>query len=492
MYLDTSRDRFDPAKHYSAVLLQQGRVILDSDVAEQAAIWAYQVRTALADIIGPAGAPAGDPGFRITAPPAGYPPDITLSSGRAYVDGILIEAAAGPKAVTYLTQPDGYLDPEQDGLPAGDYVVYVRVWERSVTALQDPDIREVALGIHGPDTTGRAQVVWQVATWPVSDPGNWDAALKAWEANDKGAAANVWNLWEADALNGGVRGGILGNLQPRGRLIASASQPADAATDVCCVSPRAQYRGRENQHYRVEIFSTGSAAPPAGTSPAGPAGGTAQQGPFATYAWSRNNGAEVFGIESMAGAVVTVTSLGRDIPALLEIGDWVEIADDASASRVADEVQSRDRAVFQVKEMDALNLRVTLDRDPSTDIGTTGANPAWHPLLRRWDGVGAGGAAGKGIPVTEGSWLSLEDGVQVWFQGTGDPAAPARYRNGDYWLIPARTVLGDVIWPRDSAGQLAALPPAGVTYHYAPLAFISGQQATPMLPKFGPAATSLA
>lgn len=490
MYLDTSRDRFDPAKHYSAVLLQQGRVVLDSDAAEQAAIWAYQMRTALADIIGPAGAPSGDVGFRVSVTTTGKTPDLGLSGGRAYVDGILIEAAAG---LTYLTQPDGYLDPEQDKLPAeGAYVVYVRVWERSVTALQDPDIREVALGIHGPDTTGRSQVVWQAATWPVSADGTWKG----------GTVQDLLKWWDANVLNGGVNGGILGNLQPRGTLMAGASQPADAAADLCSVSPRARYRGRENQHYRVEIFSTGPAAAPIVTSNATRASGTLQPDPVASYVWSRDNGSVVFGIESIAGPVVTVTSLGRDIPSQLEIGDWVEIVDDASASRIADEAQIRARAVFQVTAIDALNLRVTLDRDPSGPVGTTGANPSLHPLLRRWDGVGAGDAAGGGIPVTEGTWLTLEDGVQVQFPGADVPGngqpGPARYRNGDYWLIPARTVLGDVIWPRDTSGQPAALPPAGVAYHYAPLAFVSagasGQQATvtSLLPTFSPAASSLA
>ena len=59
VYLDLSRVRFDAAKHYSAVLLQQGRVILDSDVTEQNAIMQHYLRTVVADLIGPAASPAG-------------------------------------------------------------------------------------------------------------------------------------------------------------------------------------------------------------------------------------------------------------------------------------------------------------------------------------------------------------------------------------------------------------------------------------------------
>src|SRR5207247_837956 len=45
---------------------------------------------------------------------------------------------------------------------------YLDVWQRHLTALDDPLIREVALG--GPDTTTRAQVVWQVRVLPVKTP----------------------------------------------------------------------------------------------------------------------------------------------------------------------------------------------------------------------------------------------------------------------------------------------------------------------------------
>ncbi len=40
------------------------------------------------------------------------------------------------------------------------YLVYLDVWERHITALEDDYIREKALG--GPDTATRTQVVWQV------------------------------------------------------------------------------------------------------------------------------------------------------------------------------------------------------------------------------------------------------------------------------------------------------------------------------------------
>ena len=445
MYLDTSRVRFDPDKHYSAVVLQQGRVILDSDVTEQNAILQHYLRTVIADIVGQAACPSGAAGFAITA--ASTATDLDVSAGRMYVDGILAEAA---DSTTYLTQPDGYIDPDKDKLPDGSYIVYLRVWELGVTYVQDPDIREVALGIHGPDTTGRTRVVWQIAFWPAPGGGG------------QADAEAAWQKW-------------LGTLyQPAGTLRARAKQPDDAATDICAVPPQAEYRGRENQHYRLEIFRSGVGTTPTSTS--------ASQDAVAKYVWSRENGSVVFAIQALAGAEVTLVSLGRDLPSGLEIGDWVEVVDDASASRVADDVPTGPvRALFRVMAIDAVNRVVTLDRDPAGDIGATGTNPALHPLLRRWEADMA--------DVTEGTdWLDLEDGIQVQFPGSATHGEPAQYRSGDYWLIPARTVLGDVIWPQDSSGP-QALPPAGIHYHYAALAFVPSQR--PIVPadlrkSFGP------
>jgi len=59
---DFSRFSFDPAKHYSAVLMQQGRVQTDADWNEQVAIETFQRETRGCDIIGRSGVPAGSSG----------------------------------------------------------------------------------------------------------------------------------------------------------------------------------------------------------------------------------------------------------------------------------------------------------------------------------------------------------------------------------------------------------------------------------------------
>ena len=62
---DFSRVSFRREKHYSRVLMQQGRVQLDADWNEQMAILAHQNDVQMADIVGVSGVPAGSHGFHL-------------------------------------------------------------------------------------------------------------------------------------------------------------------------------------------------------------------------------------------------------------------------------------------------------------------------------------------------------------------------------------------------------------------------------------------
>ena len=193
---DFSRQTFDPTKHYNSVLMQQGRVQLDADWNEQQAIHRYRTETGAYDIIGYSGAPAQNPGFEIVL--SQDRSTFVIGSGNYYVAGILCENDA---AVPYERQPD-LLDPpavrdalQQAGTAVG--IVYLDVWERHITALDDPSVRESALG--GPDTTTRIKTVWQVKVLPVKEPQSavvgcstvfedWDKLL----ASDSGATMESW------------------------------------------------------------------------------------------------------------------------------------------------------------------------------------------------------------------------------------------------------------------------------------------------------------
>lgn len=424
MKADLSRDTYRRQYHFARVLMQQGRVQLDADWNEQVSILLEQNRMLAADLIGPHGGPEGEDGFLVTCP-GNLTCDFDIGWGRYYVDGIACELRpevscpplADPDPVRYTNQPDypfpGNADDPAQLQPGGRYLVYLDVWERHLNALQADHIREVALG--GPDTAARSKVVCQVKAAPLDE--NTDEDL------------------DCDALLDELVGA--GLCLPRClRARAKVVMPSD---DPCLVPPTAQYRGQENQLYRVEIHDPGTA------------GGVRGQ---ATFKWSRDNGSVVFGIRSLQGAIARLDSLGPDRARGLKEGDWVEVVDDVS------ELLARPRQLLQVEAIDRVTAEVTLavssgQPDPFDESATT------HPLLRRWD------QPSDVIPVRQSKWIDLEDGVQVWFEQGGD------YKAGDYWQVPARTAIADVLWPQepgpDGALWPKALPPRGIHHHVAPL-----------------------
>ena len=364
MHGDFSRVTFRPGKHYSAVLAQQGRVQLDADANEQAAIELHRLRTLAADLVGRHGGPATDAGFRIEYRPRNHEADdLAIGSGRYYVDGILCDAtrpAPGTPAPadgvwrndpapgdttaatwTYWDQPDAYRDPElaADRLPdTFPYLVYLKVWERAVGAVEDPDLREVALGAAMPDTAARAKLIWQVLALPGSEL----------DAPDGGAETirTAFDTW-ADQ-----------HTAPTALLAARSRRPDRADDDACLVRPDARYRGPENQLYRVEIHH----------------GATAAEG--ATFKWSRENGSVVFPLAGFTATWAELATLGEDPKLSLDVGDWVEVCDSAYLDR------GEPAPLLRIEEVDLPGRRVRLSGEPVPGVGRVAGR---HPFLRRWD-----------------------------------------------------------------------------------------------------------
>ncbi len=482
---DFSRFTFDPRNSFSRVLFQQGRVQLDSDLNELNDILLRYLRVLAMDIIGPHGGPENDLGFEITPAPKKETDtelaDFYIGAGRYYVDGILCEnvpvnqklggggaaeavealrsdhmeevekdAEAADEAVearevqrigiirkirpvSYLTQtgypltgPDA-IERHLDKLPAAPFLVYLDVWERDVSAAEEPGIREVALG--GPDTAARSQVVWQVKVAAEALPPN-PNDLKC----DTFEQGQFWNGF-IERLH----------LQASGGLAAKALEPdADESTDPCITSPDARFRGEENHLYRVEIH-TGS--------------DNSQTYP-PTFKYSRDNGSNTFTILSVKDKTLYLENLGRDERSGLQAGDWVEIVNyDYVLIEAA-------QPLYRVDSVDSNDMTVTLKKAPPAQLGR-------NAILRRWD-QRAGVTQTGGLKLSDkdnaaiatGDWQTLEDGIQVRFR----LSANAAYRTGDYWLIPARTATGNIEWPTTGLNDPAILPPRGVQHHYAPLA----------------------
>ena len=67
MKSDLTRETFDRALHYSAVRLQQGRIVTDADWNEQGDLTRYRAERQARDIIGPCGTPMAAAGYALVA-----------------------------------------------------------------------------------------------------------------------------------------------------------------------------------------------------------------------------------------------------------------------------------------------------------------------------------------------------------------------------------------------------------------------------------------
>ena len=411
---DFSRRTFDKKKHYSSVLMQQGRVQVDSDWNEQQAIHQYRHETQTCDAIGRCGAPKPEHGggFEITPTPDGS--DIKISSGRIYVDGILCEN----------DRDDATLS-KQDDLPmkagdlagftlpsaAGRYLVYLDVWQRHITAIDDPDIREKALG--GPDTATRAKTVWQVKLHPV----------------DRDAECNTLDsAWKPDATGSGK--------------LSAQTDSTGTDTGPCVLPPTAGFSRLENQLYRVEVHR--------GTDP-----NDSTVKP--TFKWSRDNGSVVTSITHVNGQKLTVKDTGRDEVLGFACDQWVEILDDRM------ELADQRGHIVQIDTVNHATCEIKIkSTTPLPDVDETR-----HPKLRRWDQSGTTATA-EGVEITTDGRL-LEGDIEVWF-------SDGTYRSGDYWLIPARTAIspetGSIECPLDADNQPIPQLPHDIHHHYCPLALV--------------------
>ena len=358
---DFSRLTFAEKNHFRRVLMQQGRVQIDADGNEQVAIGNHIAATTSTDVIGQSGYPVTAPpggdaagGFALGLDAAGT--DVTIAPGRMYVDGLLVENDA-PDA-TLLGQPDmpGATLTDLGITGSGYYVVYLDVWERLITALDDPSIRETALG--GPDTSVRTKVVWQVKAAPVPPVTVGPQPIPS--------CANSGEPWQPT--------------QTQGMLAAGSGGPSE--TLPCALPPETGYQRLENQFYRVEIHTPG----PAGT---------------ATFKWSRENGSVVSLISAppapgappatVTGPSFWVTSLSDDPSLGLQSGDWVELTDDHA------ELITGSGALYQVTTTPADGHTVTVTATPAPTVTL-----ALNPKLRRWDQAAPASARASPSPQEPG------------------------------------------------------------------------------------------
>jgi Family of unknown function (DUF6519) len=496
---DFARLTFDPTRHYTGVLHQQGRVWLEADWNEdvfdrQNLLWQETF-----DIIGACGVPEPGTAFKIgpNPDPASQPFDFLIAGGpgplgRYYVDGILCQLEK--PGVSYLSQPD-FPDAPNIQMPTngGDLhaLVYLEVWQRLITYLEDDALREIALG--GPDTATRLKTVAQVKVRTVS-------------SDD----APGLSCAHADQFLPKPGQGTLTILQP------TDSQP----DDLCKLPDPSSYTGRENHLYRVEIHNGGdvigsntgfaftqplahdaasgtvtltlqnvlssdqldalnragvvsltdsnghmeiATVTAASTDSSSPttqltlaqglgtgftvANNATLTGGVARFKWSQDNAA--FAVRVMAVSEdrlkLTLSSLGRDQATALRQLDLVEISDDASELGPA-----RGHLTYLAADPDPDQFTVTI-ADPLPDNFHVNR----HLVLRRWDGTGWANAA---FDATTTPDMNLGEGIHIHFGGQD-------LRPGDYWQFAARSADGSV-------EVLTNAPPTGIIRHTCPLAIV--------------------
>lgn len=434
MGADVSRVRFDARNDVTKVVQQQGRVMLDADANEASDALDHRLRAQAADlgsfgtatgIAGTAVVPRTTPdAFRLTFSGA----KLMLGRGRMYVDGLVAENhgtgadefdpllgdVRGAADTPYLDQP--YLPAPPVAPATGRHLVYLEVREREVTWVEQPGLVDPAIAV---DTTARTQVIWQARVHAPDAPGltcsTLDADIPGWEAV----------------------------IAPSTSRLTVSTVPVPPATDPCSLPPSGDYRGLENQTYRVQVHTPG----PAGA---------------ATFTWSRDNASVTIPVTEVPSSTrLGLASLGKDADSLgLASGQWAEILDDDHELAAT---PGELRQITVHPEDRSISFTPALPAGwPATAVQAADR----HLRVRRWDGDGA-----VAIPATPAA-IELEHGIAVTLTG-GD------FRTGEYWIFAARTATTSVEKP-------TAAPPLGPHRHFARLGIIEGTtvigECTPLWP----------
>ena len=251
---DISRNAFDPKKHYSGVRMQQGRVITDDDWNDNERIEDEDRRRARVDIIGPAGSP--DDGFKIKNPTMNNGKiNFQVSPGSFYLGGLRLEMEETGTFVTqkdWLQQPDIYRKiPVNFTEPLID-LVYLQAWRQPVSAVEDRELFEAALG--GPDTSTRMRTMHRVQ---IETDINVDECEKPWQPlSNVDGCKKAWQTLKERWLDRN-RGSLnpQNQLEPDVTLKVGFSNEGEQK-DHCKPAVTAGYLGAENQAIRVQLTRT--------------------------------------------------------------------------------------------------------------------------------------------------------------------------------------------------------------------------------------------
>jgi hypothetical protein len=443
--VDLSRNATDLRKRYEGVRMQQGRVLTDDDFNDAANLASEEMRRTRLDAIGAFG--SSDAGFLVkdlqlaSDLGIGAPgrPSFRLSAGTIYLGGLRVVMPADEwfhlqkdwlNFDAALHWPEG----PADGETRID-LVWMEVWQQPVTAVEDGELFETALG--GPDTSVRWRTLRRVNVMPgvgTSDcPEAWEAAQESFAG--LGAIAPDMEL------------------ATQAKLQVTFTAPITPA-DLCSPPTPGGYLGAENQAIRVQLVSD------------------------TEYTWGYNNAAPLYRvqIESRDGdrVVVRMLNLPRDAVhwplqgQVAEILPWSAALDNGETvaelsghfSKVAVSYNP-DEETFELEVEVPPGFgeqwKVRSDQDGFFD----GTPADEYFFLRMWN-RGDDLESPALIPIDEGDLGNT--GLHVEF-------VDGPLRANDFWIIAARPSTPDVItpWLLEAAG---GAPIHGVRRYRAPLGLI--------------------
>ena len=428
---DLTRTSDDVRQQYRGLVFQQGRVTVDRDYNALQEIIGDRIKEETLDVIGPAGTP--DDGFRISLPssgmsPPGSPPlasppnpaewDFLISPGTMYLGGeraVFRAPSASDPPISYDNQPDWLAPDPPPASPVREFI-YLHVFEQEVSATEDDDLREVALG--GPDTTGRLRLIQRVKRLevPASDCAD---ALKS--------AVTQWGSLGYDFDPATMR------LRPRARLQAGYAPP-ESPPNLCEPTAQGGYLGADNQLIRVQI----ALDPSTGT-------------PY--LLWGFDNAAFLFQVEQIGSDNKTLTLL--QVP--------VDAYHFPAANQTVEVLKSGLKLANGRYVAEATGFVATLAQ------GYKGGSIQLADALAGFDLT---------EPVYVRIWqdrLAFTPGVPVALGSTGllvtiTPNANGTSHGGDYWMIAVRPSTPQEVYPERLLNS--PQPPDGPRQWVCPLAVI--------------------
>ncbi|MCG8327012.1 MAG: right-handed parallel beta-helix repeat-containing protein [Chitinophagales bacterium] len=425
-------------QHYVGVLMQQGRVHLESDGNAAQNIQQAEEQETRIDVIGPYGSP--DKGFYIhNLRTDDGVIDFDIHYGTMYLGGLRLIMAPDDEA--YRLQKDWLQQPQEGHMPVPALeegqerfdLVYLEAWQQAVSAIEDAELFEPALG--GPDTTTRIRNMRHVKIQP--DIG-YEECEPAWQAYRQKLQDNQLGTIDADY-----------ELIPDTRLLVDYIE-IDDPEDLCSPDAVNGYLGAENQAIRVQLRGENN------------------------FIWGLDNAAPLYRVQVTGDQVYFLTE-PKDQHHWPLAGQIVEILPWQAVLANGEKVAALSGHLSRVNESydpDASTLKLNgmlpadfgMDwKDRSDSTALENQDPSEYYYLRVW----------QGIPDDEPILKSYTPGIPVVLGNTGIRVTifGDDHQPNDYWVIGTRPETPDqaLPWSLENPGGVV---PHGVRQYRAPLAIV--------------------